>query len=154
MIPDSHPISRRDLLAAGLLAAGSLALGGRPAGASWRQDPAGDGAKDEYAPFKVGLQSYSLRHFKLAEALSKTKALGVHFWESYSAHTNPDPAKAAEYKAQAAESARQRPVVQTPVARLRQFVGGGAPPDGTTPSRPVRRSPERVRAARISVASA
>ena len=55
----------------------------------------------DYGPFKVGLQSYSLRHYKLEEALVKTKELGVHYWESYSAHTNLDPAKAEGYKAMA-----------------------------------------------------
>lgn len=96
MNPDGlRTLSRRDLLASGLAAAGALALGGRSALA--RVAPAGD-----YGPFKMGLQSYSLRHYKTAEALSKTKELGVHYWESYSAHTNPDPAKAADYRSQAA----------------------------------------------------
>jgi sugar phosphate isomerase/epimerase len=49
-----------------------------------------------YGPFKLGLQSYSLRGYKsLDEALEQTKALGVHYWEAYSAHVplTTDPAQ-------------------------------------------------------------
>jgi inosose dehydratase len=95
MVPDApRTPSRRDFLASSLVAAGALALGGRPALAR----------VGEYGPFKMGLQSYSLRHYKTEEALAKTKELGVHYWESFSAHTNPNPAKAAEYKSLAAAS--------------------------------------------------
>jgi inosose dehydratase len=101
MIPDrSQTPSRRDFLASGLAIAGTLALGGRPAIA--RVAP--DGA---YGPFKMGLQSYSLRHYKTEEALARTKELGLHYWESYSAHTSPDPARAAEYKSLASASGVQ-----------------------------------------------
>ncbi len=93
----SRPVSRRDFLAAGAVAASSLALGGRSA-------PARPHVADDYGVFKMGLQSYSLRHFKTAEALEKTKELGLHYWESYGAHTPPDPARAADYKSQAAAS--------------------------------------------------
>ena len=98
MNPSARNLSRRDLLA-GLAAAGTLALTGR-----WADGAAGLVAADEYAPFKVGLQSYSLRHYKVAEALSKTREVGLHHWESYSKHTEPDPAKAAEYKRMAADA--------------------------------------------------
>ena len=98
MHPGSRTPSRRDFLA-GLVAAGSLTLTGRSASATPHPVVA-----DEYAPFKVGLQSYSLRHYKAAEALSRTKEVGLHYWESYSAHTNPDPAKAAEYRKMAADA--------------------------------------------------
>ncbi len=87
--------SRREVLAAGLAGVATLGLAGRPARARVAA-PAG-----EYGPFKLGLQSYSLRHYKTAEALAKTKELGLHYWESYSAHTNISPAKASEYKAMA-----------------------------------------------------
>ena len=96
MVPDvTRTPNRRVFLASGLAAAGVLALGGRSALASFIKD-------GEYGPFKMGLQSYSLRHYKTEEALAKTKELGVHYWESFSAHTNPDPAKAAESKSLAA----------------------------------------------------
>lgn len=91
---DARTLSRRDLLASGFVAAGALALGARPAFAR----------AGEYGPFKMGLQSYSLRHFKVEEALAKTKELGLHYWESYSAHTPADPAKAAESRSLAAAS--------------------------------------------------
>ena len=85
--------SRRDFLATGLAVVGGLALG--------RSALANSPLADPYGPFKMGLQSYSLRHYKTEEALAKTKELGVHYWESYSAHTVPEPAKAADYKSQA-----------------------------------------------------
>ncbi len=89
---DSRNLSRRDFLATGLALASGLALAGRTS----RAESAG--RFGPYGPFKMGLQSYSLRHFKVEEALAKTKELGLHYWESYSAHTNPDPAKAAASK--------------------------------------------------------
>jgi inosose dehydratase len=98
MVPDDpRTPSRRDFLATGLVAAGALALGGRSVLAGLEK-------AGEYGPFKMGLQSYSLRHYKTGEALAKSKELGVHYWESFSAHTNPDPAKASEYKSLAAAS--------------------------------------------------
>ena len=94
MLSKSGNLSRRALLTSGLAAASALAVGGRLAtGATLPARPDGD-----YGPFKVGLQSYSLRHYDLNEALRKTKGLGLHFWESYSKHTPPDPAKAFGYK--------------------------------------------------------
>ncbi|WP_435006546.1 sugar phosphate isomerase/epimerase family protein [Tundrisphaera lichenicola] len=90
MIPDaSQPLSRRDLLASSLAAVGTLSLLGRRIEAA----PIGP-----YGPFKMGLQSYSLRHYKVEEALAKTKELGLHYWESYNAHTPIDPSKVAESK--------------------------------------------------------
>lgn len=56
--------------------------------------------QNPYRPFRMGIQSYSLRHFKLDEALAKTKGLGLRFWEGWEGHipiTN-DAAKIAEYK--------------------------------------------------------
>jgi len=92
--------SRRDFLASGLAVAGALTLGGRSV-------LAGLAPAEPYGPFKMGLQSYSLRNFKTEEALAKTKELGLHYWESYSAHTNPDPGKAADYKSMAAAAGVQ-----------------------------------------------
>jgi inosose dehydratase len=90
----SQGLNRREALAAGAATLGALAFGVRPAIA--------DGDSGRYGPFKMGLQSYSLRNYKLAEALAKTKELGVHYWESYSAHTPADASKAGELKAAAA----------------------------------------------------
>lgn len=47
---------------------------------------AGDEQKSPYGPFKMGIQSYSLRHFTLKDALRKTKQLGLGYWESFNAH--------------------------------------------------------------------
>ena len=99
MLPKSDNLSRRDLLASGLATVGALALGGRWATASALTPlarPEGD-----YGPFKVGIQSYSLRHFDLSETLQKMKQLDLHYCEAYSKHTNPDPKKAPGYKEQA-----------------------------------------------------
>src|SRR5687768_692035 len=84
-------LSRRDLLRASVLSAAGAAL--LPALEAEAQRP-----PNPYAPFRMGIQSYSLRHFKVDEALQLTKNLGLRYWESYSAHiplTN-DPAKVAE----------------------------------------------------------
>jgi inosose dehydratase len=90
----SQGLTRREALAAGAATLGALAFG--------VQTTLADGDSGRYGPFKMGLQSYSLRHYKLDEALAKTKELGVHYWESYSAHTPADPSKAGEFKAAAA----------------------------------------------------
>lgn len=57
-------------------------------------------AGDPYAPFRVGLQSYSLRHFKTEEALKKTQELGIKYWEAFPAHFAPteDPDMIRLYK--------------------------------------------------------
>lgn len=86
-------LTRRDAIRSGLAAAGLFALGGR----ALRADDAN--ADNAYAPFKMGIQSYSLRHFKLEEALEMTKALGLHYWESFPAHIPTDPSQADKFKA-------------------------------------------------------
>ena len=93
---DSSNLTRRDALAAGLASFGMLALG--------RSATARDDAPEDspFGPFRMGLQSYSLRHFKLDEALEKTKELGLHYWEAYPAHIPPDP-KTAEALAKKAK---------------------------------------------------
>ncbi len=83
--------TRRDALKAGLATVGALALGTR--GHALAAETADSSA---YGPFKMGIQSYSLRHFKLHEAMKLTKELGLQFWEAYPGHIPPDPAKAAD----------------------------------------------------------
>lgn len=39
-----------------------------------------------YAPFKMGIQSYSLRGFKVDQALAVTKELGLGYWEGWEGH--------------------------------------------------------------------
>ncbi|MGE3314076.1 MAG: sugar phosphate isomerase/epimerase family protein [Planctomycetaceae bacterium] len=62
--------------------------------------------KDPYGGFKMGLQSYSLRAFDLKTALSHTKMLGVHYWESFPGHLPivAVPKLIAEQKAQLDEA--------------------------------------------------
>lgn len=73
---ENAPMSRRKFvggIAAGAVGAGLLAMGGEWAGAE----------KSPYGPFRMSLQSYSLRHFPLEEALKITQSLGVKYWEAY-----------------------------------------------------------------------
>ena len=89
-------VTRRAALAASLAAVGTLALG--RTGFAFADDTPGD---SPYGPFRMGLQSYSLRHFKLDEALAKTKELGLHYWEAYPNHI-PADLKTAEANAKTA----------------------------------------------------
>jgi len=89
-------VTRRNALAAGLAAAAALAMG--------RVGRAGDTPDSSpYGPFRMGLQSYSLRHFKLEEALKKTKELGLRYWEAYPAHIPPDVKTAEAMSRKAAD---------------------------------------------------
>ncbi|WZO99254.1 sugar phosphate isomerase/epimerase [Isosphaeraceae bacterium EP7] len=87
---DASRSNRRDFLASGLALAGTLALGRNALARTFHEG--------EYGPLKVGIQSYSLRHFKFEEALARTRELGLHYWESYNAHipTADDSAKIGE----------------------------------------------------------
>lgn len=93
-------MTRREAIGAGLAAGGALALG--------RRLDAGPAA-GPYGPFKMGLQSYSLRGLTtggkadLDKALRATKDLGLTYWESYTAHIPVDAGRAAEFKKRAAE---------------------------------------------------
>ena len=42
--------------------------------------------KDPYLGLKMGIQSYSLRGFKVEEALEQTKTLGLKYWEAFPNH--------------------------------------------------------------------
>ena len=94
---DRNRLTRRQALAAGLAAAGVAAFG--------RGQVYGRAAVDSssYGPFRVGIQSYSLRGYDTHEALHKSKELGLHLWESFPKHFPPDPSKAAEYRSEAKE---------------------------------------------------
>jgi sugar phosphate isomerase/epimerase len=91
--------NRREVLAAGCLLLGGAILPGRAAGSVGLADQDSD---DPYKPFKMGLQSYSLRGLKrdgksdLAKALAATKGLGLHYWESYVAHVPMNDPKGLE----------------------------------------------------------
>ncbi len=98
-------LSRRAVLTSGLAAAGALALGGR-----LRAEPAG--SAQPYGPFKMALQSYSLRGLMtfgkpdVDRALAATKDLGLHYWEAYPMHlpATSDPTEVAQYKKRAADA--------------------------------------------------
>jgi inosose dehydratase len=78
-------VTRRQVLASGATAVAAAALGRLSAAQE-------TSAAGPYAPFKMALQSYSLRGFlrdgkpDVAHALAVTKELGLHFWEAYPAH--------------------------------------------------------------------
>jgi inosose dehydratase len=99
-VEERGKVNRREVIRAGLAAAGVLALGRRVDAAP---------SPSPYGPFKMGLQSYSLRGLTtggkpdLAKALRATKDLGLAYWESYTAHMPVDASRAVEYKARAAE---------------------------------------------------
>src|SRR5262245_37223806 len=59
-----------------------------------------------YGGFKMGIQSYSLRHYDTDEALAKTKELRLTFWESFNKHfpVTDNSAKIAEYKKKLTDS--------------------------------------------------
>jgi sugar phosphate isomerase/epimerase len=86
-------LSRRGFLAGGLAAAGVLAVGRDLLAAS-------------AAPFRLGLQSYSLRGYRegdqssLEKALAVTHKLGVRYWEVFPGHlpATADEATIAGYK--------------------------------------------------------
>ena len=85
-------------------------IGGAAAGAAWLGLSAtGARAADKslYGGFKMGIQSYSLRGYKLDEALHHSHELGLRYWESYVAHvpltTNKDEAAGFLGKLKAAD---------------------------------------------------
>ncbi len=94
--------TRRRVLAAGGAALGAAALGGTAKAAGRTADD----RDSPYGPFKMGLQSYSLRgytrdgHPDTDKALSVTRELGVHFWEAFPAHMPNDrhPQQTIAYK--------------------------------------------------------
>ncbi len=92
-------LTRREAIGVGLAAA--FALGRRLDAAAPSPGP--------YGPFKMALQSYSLRGLNtdgksdVHKALHATKDLGVTYWEAFPGHLPADPEKADQYKAMAAE---------------------------------------------------
>jgi inosose dehydratase len=74
----SKTMNRRDLLKRGAAGGIGLALAPLVAGPARAEKP--------YGPFKMGIQSYSLRGYKLDQALEQTKGLGLHYWEAYPGH--------------------------------------------------------------------
>jgi inosose dehydratase len=76
-----HLTTRRGFLRGTAAGATSLALarlGIRPGEAEEKANA--------YGPFKMGIQSYSLRGYSLEEALSRTHQLGLGYWEAFDRH--------------------------------------------------------------------
>ena len=141
----SRDLTRRELLTAGLAAAGALAL-------HTRVNAAPSAAEGPYGPFKMGLQSYSLRGYMVKgkpdveKALAITKDLGLHYWEAYPAHI-PTVASAdeiARYKKMTGaherrgHRLRRHPIHEGPrgqpqVLRIRQGHGARLPVGGSRP---------------------
>jgi inosose dehydratase len=80
--------NRREILAAASALTGTLGLGKL----AHTADSVRSVQDSDYSPFKMGLQSYSLRGLTengrtdRAKALAASKELGLHYWESYVAH--------------------------------------------------------------------
>jgi inosose dehydratase len=53
-----------------------------------------------YKPFRMAIQSYTLRAFKLDDALAKTRAIGLKYWEGWDGHLpiTDDPKQIQMYK--------------------------------------------------------
>ena len=88
-------MERRSFMKASLAGVAAVAAGFKAASVQ-----AGDAASP-YGPFKMGLQSYTLRHWKsLDDVLEKSKALGISYLEFYNAHLAPsaDEKVIADYK--------------------------------------------------------
>src|SRR5665213_2358479 len=73
----SNSVNRRDFLQAGAFGLAAMAVS-RNAFAAAEKDP--------YLGLKMGLQSYSLREFKVEKALEMTNMLGLKYWEAYPNH--------------------------------------------------------------------
>ncbi len=90
-------LTRRDILAAGMATVGAISTG-----ATVLARGVAFGAREgDYGPFKMGLQSYSLRGYTaegkpaVGKALVVTRDLGVRYWEVYPDHMpiTADPVK-------------------------------------------------------------
>lgn len=91
--------NRRDFLRVSTAGAAALCLGST--GSSFANAKA-----DPYRGFKMGIQSYSLRDFKVGKALEASKKLGLLFWEAYPGHipATTVPGTIAEQKKLLADS--------------------------------------------------
>ena len=89
--------TRRDFLRSALMLTGSIVL---PSSVFAQDTAKPKKPKNPYAPFKMGVQTYSLRGYKAEEAMKRTKELGLTYWEGWDGHLpmTDDPKKLAEYQ--------------------------------------------------------
>ncbi len=89
--------TRRNFLRSALMMTGTVVL---PASVFAQKPAKSQKPKNPYAPFRMGVQSYSLRGYKAEEAMKHTKELGLTYWEGWDGHLpiTDDPKKLAEYK--------------------------------------------------------
>ena len=81
-----YPVTRRELLL-GSGAAAFLSLSGVGGALRMAQaSPERAASVDRYSGFKMGLQSYSLRHFSLEQTIEHVADLGLHWVEFYPRH--------------------------------------------------------------------
>jgi inosose dehydratase len=87
---DLH-LSRRALLRSAALTLTGAALSRRTSAAA---------SPGPYGPFRMGMQSYTLRAFPLDEALRLTRTLDLQYWEAFPDHLpmTDDPARLAGYR--------------------------------------------------------
>jgi inosose dehydratase len=100
--------NRREVLAAAGALAGTFGL----AKFAHTEDSVRDIQDGDFSPFKLGLQSYSLRGLTKngrpdrAKALAASKELGIRYWESYVAHVpmnvGPEAIEAIKHEIEAA----------------------------------------------------
>jgi len=97
MTPDieMRPMSRRDFLRECATVAMASAIAPVGAAIAYQRNIPG-----KPFPFKLGLQSYSLRGFGLDQALAKTRELGLKWWEGSPIHMplTSDATKIASYR--------------------------------------------------------
>src|SRR5262245_33063240 len=79
----ADPISRRGFLRAGAVA--TMGIAGIPSSLLDH-----DKQPDPLGGFKLGIQSYTFRHFTTEQALKRTQDLGLHYIEFYRDHANPN----------------------------------------------------------------
>src|SRR6187399_2833937 len=91
-------LNRREFLQTGTAAAIAVGAGTFSFAQEKKNDP--------YRGFQMGIQSYTLRDFKVKEALAISEKLGLKYWETFPAHipVNSVPKFIAEQKEMLAAS--------------------------------------------------
>lgn len=98
-IAAQNELNRREFLHAGAIAMTAIGTGALSLSADEKK-------ADPYRGFKMGIQSYTLRDFKVKAALEASSKLGLKFWESFPGHipVSSVPSIIAEQKSLLAES--------------------------------------------------